>query len=156
MINISRLEECCACGGLTGRGGKVEDSLYLLKEGPFCEGCYEVRSSYAEIVDVKLRQRVSELEAEVERLRILHNECAQCGAALYDCTEPPHCENCVVGEDERQAWEESVIEVARLKGEIAAVQKCAASVENLRSMTGDAGTALPADPHGTIYIKHKP
>jgi hypothetical protein len=68
-MTASRHELCCACGELTDRAGKADDSLYLLNEGPFCEGCYEVRTSYAGIVDAQLRQHITELEAEVERLK---------------------------------------------------------------------------------------
>lgn len=51
-----------------------------------------------------LQAEVERLKGELERQRILHNECAQCGASLYDCTEPPHCEGCVIDEDKLVEW----------------------------------------------------
>lgn len=65
----SKYEVCCSCGELTGRAGAGEDSLYLQEVGPFCEDCYEVCTSYAGIADAQLRQRITELQAEVERIK---------------------------------------------------------------------------------------
>jgi len=42
---MSKLEYCCTCGSLTGRAGMADDSLYIEGVGPFCESCYEKRTS---------------------------------------------------------------------------------------------------------------
>lgn len=62
---------------------------------------------------VRTRRRLQVAEAELaemrERDRLLRHECAQCKAALVtDIGEPPHCTDCVVDEEHREAWEDAV------------------------------------------------
>lgn len=45
-----------------------------------------------------------------ETLRKLYHECAHCGAILERPTEPPHCEDCEVTEDEFFEWQKAVNE----------------------------------------------
>lgn len=42
----SRVERCVSCDGPTGRAGRYDDSLYDGNgDGPYCEECYEPKTS---------------------------------------------------------------------------------------------------------------
>lgn len=86
----SRYEVCCSCGELTGRAGAGEDSLYLQDVGPFCEDCYEVCTTYAGIANAQLRQRITELEAEVERLKGANAAARELMATLWNSADDWH------------------------------------------------------------------
>jgi hypothetical protein len=59
--------------------------------------------------DVALVVRLlDETRKERDRLRLLYGRCAQCGCELEETTKSPHCDECVVDEDHRDAWDEAV------------------------------------------------
>jgi hypothetical protein len=45
-------------------------------------------------------------EKNVERLRTMFLECFACKASLQEPTEPPHCIDCSITEEQHHAWEE--------------------------------------------------
>jgi len=36
--------------------------------------------------------------------RLLYTECAHCGCDLLPTREPPHCEDCIVTEEDEERW----------------------------------------------------
>lgn len=52
------------------------------------------------------RRRATAAEAEVERLRLLYQQCAHCKASLQEPEGPPYCTDCRVTDEEHSVWED--------------------------------------------------
>lgn len=64
---------------------------------------------WQEDIQGREREKATALTAAVQGGREARhelNDCAQCGATLHPPTDPPHCEDCIVDEEHREAWED--------------------------------------------------
>lgn len=69
-------------------------------------------------------EEIERLAALVERWRLIHGECVVCGALLVEVDEPPHCEDCIVDDDDHLfAWHDALAANERRSAKATPVDK---------------------------------